>query len=108
MKAMKVLQDNQYRHNDVIKCLKDDKSCMKSGRGEFSGSAESVGSADIAGSAQVSNTIGRVRKSNTKSTLTRSIKTYQTTIKELFKSFMAQMHNNFKEINKSFRNHVAH
>jgi len=102
LKAMKVLQDNQYQHDKVIECLKDDKSCIKSGRGEESHGGVSydsiAGADDIGGSAQSVNAIGRVNRSNKKSSLTKSIKTYQNTLKELFKSFMMQIHSNFKEI----------
>lgn len=103
--AMKILQDNQYRHNDVIACLKDENKCTKMGRGEEStgGSIyDSIGGVegadDVGGSAQSETSIGRVRRSNRKSSLTTSIKTYQNTLKELFKNFMAQIQTNFKEI----------
>jgi len=95
--AIKVLQNNQYKHTDVINCLKDERKCTKLGKGEESSGAADGGS-DVLGSAPVNNTIGRVTKSNTKSSLTKSIKTYQNTLKELFKNFMSHIHTNFKEI----------
>lgn len=103
--AMKILQDNQYRHNDVIACLKDENKCTKMGKGEESSGGsiyDSIGGVegadDVGGSAPSETSIGRVRRSNRKSSLTTSIKTYQNTLKELFKNFMAQIQTNFKEI----------
>lgn len=103
--AMKILQDNQYRHNDVIACLKDENKCTKMGKGEESSGGsiyDSIGGVDgaddVGGSAQSETSIGRVRRSNRKSSLTTSIKTYQNTLKELFKNFMAQIQTNFKEV----------
>ena len=71
---------------------------------ESSGALDIGGENDIEGGALTSNSIGRVKKFKTKSTLSRNIKTYEKTLKELFKSFMNQVHTNFKEIQKAVEN----
>ena len=119
--AIQILRNSQYNHKNVIECIKDDKKCLKTGYGEESNGAfdthangafdiggssydESSGALDIEGGALTSNSIGRVKKFKTKSTLSRNIKTYEKTLKELFKSFMNQVHTNFKEIQKAVEN----
>ena len=117
--AIQILRNSQYNHSNVIECLKDDKKCLKTGYGEDSSGAFDThatgafdiggendidGAFDIEGGAPSGNTIGRVRKFKTKSTLSRNIKTYEKTLKELFKSFMGQINTNFKEIQKAVEN----
>ena len=123
--AIQILRNSQYNHKNVIECLKDDKKCLKTGYGEESsgafdthatgafdiggeneanGAFDIEGENDIDGGALTSNSIGRVKKFKTKSTLSRNIKTYEKTLKELFKSFMNQVHTNFKEIQKAVEN----
>jgi hypothetical protein len=123
--AIQILRNSQYNHKNVIECIKDDKKCLKTGYGEESsgafdthatgafdiggendidGTFDIGGENDIEGGALTSNSIGRVKKFKTKSTLSRNIKTYEKTLKELFKSFMNQVHTNFKEIQKAVEN----
>ena len=123
LNAIQILRNAQYNHSNVIECLKDDKKCLKTGYGEESSGAfdiggeneangafdiegenEANGALDIEGGALTSNSIGRVKKFKTKSTLSRNLKTYEKTLKELFKSFMSQVHTNFKEIQKAVEN----
>ena len=97
--AIQILRNAQYNHSNVIECLKDDKKCLKTGYGE-----ESSGEFDIQGGKVNGEVLGRVRKFKTRSTLSRNIKTYEKTLKELFKSFMGQINTNFKEIQKAVEN----
>jgi hypothetical protein len=97
--AIQILRNAQYNHSNVIECLKDDKKCLKTGYGE-----EASGAFDIEGGKVKGEVLGRVRKFKTRSTLSRNIKTYEKTLKELFKSFMGQINTNFKEIQKAVEN----
>jgi len=97
--AIQILRNNQYKHDEVIDCLKDDKKSLKIGLGESSEGGEITGENDFS-----TNVLGRVRKFKTRSTLSRNIKTYEKTLKELFKSFMSQININFKEIQKAVEN----
>ena len=103
--AIQILRNSQYNHSNVIECLKDDKKCLKTGYGEGESSeGESSEALDIGGGKVDGELLGRVRKFKTKSTLSRNIKTYEKTLKELFKSFMSQVNTNFKEIQKAIEN----
>lgn len=97
--AIQILRNNQYKHDEVIDCLKDDKKSLKIGLGESSEGGDITGENDFS-----TNVLGRVRKFKTRSTLSRNIKTYEKTLKELFKSFMSQININFKEIQKAVEN----
>jgi hypothetical protein len=97
--AIQILRNNQYKHNEVIDCLKDDKKSLKIGLGESSEGGDITGENDFS-----TNVLGRVRKFKTRSTLSRNIKTYEKTLKELFKSFMSQININFKEIQNAVEN----
>lgn len=100
--AIQILRNNQYKHSEVIECLKDTKNCLKIGHSEDASNSD-----DITGENEYStNQLGRVKKFNTKSTLSRNIKIYEKTLKELFKSFMSQINSNFKEIHNAVENVV--
>ena len=99
--AIQILRNNQYNHSEVIECLKDSKKCLKKGHGESDKSIDD----NITGENEYSTTnLGRVKKFKTRSTLSRNVKIYEKTLKELFKSFMSQINTNFKEIQKSIEN----
>lgn len=98
--AIQILRNSQYNHSNVIECLKDNKKCLKTGHGEGESSEEF----DINGGKENGELLGRVKKFKTKSALSRNIKTYEKTLKELFKSFMSQVNTNFKEIQKAVEN----
>ena len=87
VKAMDTLKKNQHNHDDVVKCLSSSKCGSKEGGDYTSG-------------------VGRVKNSNSKSTLKTRIKTYESTVKELFKNFISQVNLNFKDI-KSSVEHVS-
>jgi hypothetical protein len=119
IKAMGVLENSQHRHSEVVDCLKDEKKCSKPVHGgdesnggdelfgaeesfggdEFLGAEEAVGGDESIGGDYTKN-IGRIERSRTKSTLVRRIKTYEKTLKELFKNFISQINLNFRDIQK--------
>jgi len=78
--AIKTLKGSYSQHGKIIKELK--------GAMEFHGGDYSTG-------------VGRVRKTNAKSTLKTRVKTYEKTVKELFKNFISQISANFGDIKRS-------
>lgn len=105
--AIQILRNNQYRHNEVVQCLENSNKCLKIGSEDsINGGEDSIngGEDSINGGELSNNSIGRVTKFKTKSTLSRNIKTYEKTLKELFKSFMNQINTNFKEIYTAIEN----
>ena len=119
IKAMGVLENSQHRHSEVVECLKDEKKCSKQvsggdeleggdelfgaeeffGADEFEGGDELFGADESTGGDYTKN-VGRIERSRTKSTLVRRIKTYEKTLKELFKNFISQINLNFRDIQK--------
>ncbi len=78
--AIKTLKSSFGSHGKIIKELK--------GSMEFEGGDFSTG-------------VGRVKSTNAKSTLKTRVKTYENTVKELFKNFISQVGANFRDIKKS-------
>ncbi len=95
IKAMGVLENSQHRHSEIVECLKDEKKCSKpvSGSDEINGGDEPTGG-------DYTKNVGRIERSRTKSTLVTRIKTYEKTLKELFKNFISQINLNFRDIKK--------
>ena len=115
IKAMGVLENSQHRHSEVVECLKDEKKCSKPVHGgdeSIGGEDYTIGGEDytiggdelIGGEESVGGDytkgIGRIERSRTKSTLVTRIKTYEKTLKELFKNFISQVNLNFRDIQK--------
>jgi hypothetical protein len=80
LSAIKTLKSSFGNHSKIIKELK--------GAMEFEGGDYNTG-------------VGRVRNTTAKSTLKTRVKTYENTVKELFKNFISQVGSNFKDIKKS-------
>lgn len=78
--AIKTLKTSFGNHSKIVKELK--------GSMEFEGGDYNTG-------------VGRVRSTTAKSTLKTRIKTYENTVKELFKNFIQQTGANFRDIKKS-------
>jgi len=119
MKAIKVLKNNHISHDRIVKCLENSKNCDVSKKGgqedtesffdnegeTFEGSldTESVDAffdneGETFEGGDYTKEIGRISKPRTKSALAKRVKTYEETMKELFKSFMNQVNSNFKEL----------
>jgi len=117
IKAMGILENSQHRHSEIVDCLKDEKKCSKpvhggyesNGGDELFGAEESNGGDELFGAEEAiggdesiggdyTKGIGRIERSRTKSTLVTRIKTYEKTLKELFKNFISQINLNFKDI----------
>lgn len=81
LKAISTLKSTFGNHGKIIKELK---GAME----DFSGGDYSTG-------------VGRVKNVNAKSTLKTRVKTYEQTVKELFKNFISQVGSNFLDIRKS-------
>ncbi len=113
VKAMEVLGKHQHRHDEIVDCL-ENKKCV--GSNETSGSYETDGG-EVDGAIDVdynggdvdggdvdggdyTTGIGRVKNVARKSALTTRIKTYEKTLKELFKNFLSQLTLNFTDIRK--------
>jgi hypothetical protein len=81
LKAISTLKGTFGNHSKIIKELK--------------GAMENVSGGDY------STGVGRVKNVNAKSTLKTRVKTYEQTVKELFKNFISQVGSNFMDIRKS-------
>lgn len=81
LKAISTLKSTFGNHSKIIKELK--------------GAMENVSGGDY------STGVGRVRNVDAKSTLKTRVKTYEQTVKELFKNFISQVGSNFLDIRKS-------
>lgn len=81
LKAISTLKSTFGNHSKIIK--------------ELTGAMENVSGGDY------STGVGRVKNVNAKSTLKTRVKTYEQTVKELFKNFISQVGSNFMDIRKS-------
>lgn len=87
IKAMDTLKKHQHHHDEIVKCLVSNK-CGSNENGGKNGGDYTSG-------------FGRVKNTSSKSTLKTRIKTYESTVKELFKNFISQINLNFKDIKSS-------
>jgi len=123
MKAIKVLKNNHISHDHIVKCLENSKNCNVSKKGgqedvesffdnegeTFEGSldTESVDAffdneGETFEGGDYTKQVGRVVKQRSKSALSTRVKTYEQTMKELYRSFMNQVNSNFKELSTLF------
>jgi len=93
--AVALLKNNQHRHSDIISCLKDDKKCIKNGRG-VDGASETLGGSN--------NPIGRVKKNTHKSSIKKNMNTQEKAMKSIFSGFMSELKVHFKGIFTSIEN----
>ena len=130
MKAIQVLKNSQMSHDKIVKCMENPKNCMKSGGADepevftdepevftdepevftdepevFTDEPEvftdepEVFTDEVEGGDYTSE-VGRSSRPRVQSVLSKRIKTYEQTMKELFRSFMNQVNSNFKELSK--------
>ncbi len=99
VKAMEILGKHQHQHDDIVECMKDKKCIGGSIESSLEGSMEPGVDQDFNGGDYTTG-IGRVKNVARKSALTTRIKTYEKTLKELFKNFLSQLTLNFSDIRK--------
>jgi hypothetical protein len=102
--AIKLLQNNQTIHSDIVKCL-ESKDCMiktqikAAGEHELSDSdSESSSDEEEVSGGDYKMEVGRSKKASLKSSLSKRLQTYQKSLKELYKNFMRQINSQFKEM----------
>lgn len=96
VKAMEILGKHQHNHDEIANYL------SKNGRNETEGSydVDNINMGSSASGGDYTTGIGRVRNTAYKSNLSSRVKTYEKTLKELFKNFLSQITLNFTDIRK--------